>query len=264
MSDEMARLERAGFAGFRELAQKSHLSKYEKIGFPDSYRDRYEPLIFADILSKLTHLKSREGLTVLDIGPGCTDLPNMMIDLCQQQGHTLLLVDSHEMLALLPDASYIVKFAGRFPDECATFIADHMGGIDVILTYSVLHYVYRDSNVFDFLDQALGLLAARGQMLVGDIPNVSRRKRFFSSTTGVRFHQSFTQTDTLPDVKFNNLEFDQIDDAVILSIVSRARLAGFDSYILPQSDELPMANRREDVLFVRLRRHCVAEATDCR
>src|ERR1700738_1663277 len=90
------------YADFARLAADGRLSKYEKIGFPDSYRSGYEAAIFADIRTKLPRLGAR-GLTVLEIGPGCSDLPLMLIELCAAQGHQLHLVDSGEMLALLPD-----------------------------------------------------------------------------------------------------------------------------------------------------------------
>ena len=56
--------------------------------------------------------------------------------------------------------------------------------VDVILSYSVLHYVFVQQPLYEFLDTSLGLLADGGQMLLGDIPNVSKRKRFFSSAAG--------------------------------------------------------------------------------
>jgi hypothetical protein len=46
------------------------------------------------------------------------------------------------------------------------------------------------------------------------------------------------------------VEAGKIDDAVIVSLLLRCRLAGFDAYVLPQGPDLPMANRREDVLIV--------------
>ena len=33
--------------------------------------------------------------------------------------------------------------------------------------------------------------------------------------------------------------------------LQRARSAGFNSYVLPQADDLPMENRREDILIIR-------------
>jgi hypothetical protein len=88
-------------------------------------------------------------------------------------------------------------------------------------------------------------------MLIGDIPNVSKRKRFFSSETGVRFHKEFMRTADDPTVSFNQIEHDQIDDSIVFSILGRARAAGFDAYVLPQGRALPMANRREDILIQR-------------
>ena len=128
---------------------------------------------------------------------------------------------------------------------------EYKNKIDVILTYSVLHYVFDEGNLFGFLDKSLGLLSEGGQMLIGDIPNISKRKRFFASPSGVRYHQKFMKTREIPPVNFNILEENKIDDSVIMSIISRSRNAGFDAYLLPQPDILPMANRREDILIVK-------------
>ena len=88
-------------------------------------------------------------------------------------------------------------------------------------------------------------------MLVGDIPNYSKRRRFFSSEAGVKFHQEYTGTKTQPEINFNKILTDVIDDSVIFSMLMRAREEGLDSYVLPQGENLPMANRREDIIFVR-------------
>jgi hypothetical protein len=238
-----------GFEDFRRLAQEPGLSRYERIGFPDEYRAGFEAAILQDVRTKLTRLDAR-GLSVLDIGPGCSDLPTMLIEHCRSHGHHLVLIDSAEMLAHLPDGPGIEKHAALFP-QCAGFIEARQGTIDVILCYSVLHYVMVDVAFFRFLDQALTLLAPGGQFLIGDVPNVSKRKRFFASAAGVRFHREFMQTDEAPEVRFNRIEHDQIDDAVVLAIVQRARAQGFDAYVVPQDPALPMANRREDILIVR-------------
>src|SRR5665213_3236593 len=181
----------------------------------------------------------------------CSRLATMIVNLCRDQGHKLIAVDSPEMLRHLPCDPFISKIAGRFPDGCPELLASQHGKVDVILTYSVFHYVYAESNPFDFLDKSLALLAEGGQMLIGDIPSVSKRKRFFSSRAGVQFHQAYTQTDEVPAIIHNCLEPGKIDDAVMLGIIHHCRLAGFDAYILPQSDDLPMANRREDILVTR-------------
>ncbi len=237
------------FEDFRRFAQDNKLSKYERIGFPDSYRKEHEQNIFADIKTKLTLLDMQKK-TVLDIGPGCSDLPIMLIDLCRARGHQLHLIDSAEMLALLPDAPFIRKTAAFYPN-CPDMVSALEGKVDAILCYSVLHYVLVDAGFLRFLDTSLALLAPGGQLLIGDIPNISKRKRFFASETGVRYHQEFMKTTERPEVEFNRIEHDRIDDAIVLALLHRARAQGFDAYVVPQHPLLPLANRREDVLITR-------------
>jgi hypothetical protein len=248
-TEDYKRFANITFEDFRRMAQDESLSAYEKIGFPDSYRKGKEELIFEDIVTKLPSL-SGQGKLVLDIGPGCSDLPRLLIEKCREQGHKLLLVDSAEMLARLPNESFIEKFAFYYPSS-ETFLQSYARKVDVILTYSVLHYVFAESNVWKFLDYSLALLADGGEMLIGDIPNGSKRKRFFKSAAGIKFHQEFTGTNEIPDVVFNRIESDNIDDSVVLSLLMRARSAGFDAYVLPQRNDLSMANRREDILIRR-------------
>jgi hypothetical protein len=131
------------------------------------------------------------------------------------------------------------------------FIAKYSERVDVVIVYSVLHYVFDGADLFGFLDAAASLLAEGGHLLLGDIPNVSKRKRFFSSPAGVDFHRRFMETDNAPTVRHLGLEPTRIDDAVVIAILLRYRLAGFETYLLPQSGELPIHNRREDVLIVR-------------
>jgi cyclopropane fatty-acyl-phospholipid synthase-like methyltransferase len=231
------------------MAADDSLSRYEKIGFPNSYREGKEEAIFADIRSKLPILND-VGKVVLDIGPGCSELPLMLVELCRAQGHQLIQVDSSEMLARLPDEKFVTKIAAYYP-RCEELFEEYCGRVDAILGYSVLHYVFAESNVWEFLDRSLTLLAQGGEMLIGDIPNVSKRKRFFSSATGIRFHQEFTGTQEIPEVSYNQIERLNIDDAAILGLLARTRNQGFDGYVVPQRDDLPMANRREDILIRR-------------
>jgi hypothetical protein len=235
------------YAGFAKLATDARLSKYEKIGFPDSYRAGYEEAIFAEIRAKLPRLGER-GLAVVDIGPGCSDLPTMLIEHCRTQGHQLHVIDSPEMLAQLPDAPFIDKRPGPFP-KCRAGLADLIGKVDIMISYSVLHYVFLDANPFEFIDLGVELLAPGGEFLIGDIPNVSKRMRFFASEAGAAFHRAFAGDETTPEVAFNLPSPGKIDDAVILGLLTRARAAGVDAYVLPQSPTLPMHNRREDVLI---------------
>ncbi|MEL6524812.1 MAG: SAM-dependent methyltransferase [Chloroflexota bacterium] len=250
MSDKknLNRFAKLDFEGFRALASDESLSKYEKIGFPDSYREGYEEAIFQDILKKVPTLNA-ENKVILDIGPGCSELPHMLIEHCRQQSHQLVLIDSEEMLKQLPDANFITKVSGYYPNDVLETITAYQGKVDAVIVYSVLHYIFEEGNIYDFLDQSLSFLNNGGHMLIGDIPNISKRKRFFSSETGIAFHKDFMKTDEPPVVSYDQVEFTKIDDGVLFGLMLRARTQGFDSYLLPQPDSLPMANRREDLLI---------------
>ena len=249
MAAEKYDFSKIGFDDFRRFASDSNMSPYEKIGFPNFYREGAEAEIFDDICSKLLPL-NRSGCRVLDIGPGCSDLPRMLIEKCVANEHELHLVDSEEMLALLPDLPLIKKVAAKYPD-CPAEIAEWTGRIDAILCYSVMHYLITEVALLKWFDISLSLLAPGGYLLFGDIPNISKRKRFFSSEAGIRFHREFMKTEDSPVVEFNRIEFDNIDDSILVSLLLRARGQGFDAYLLPQRPTLPMANRREDLLIVR-------------
>lgn len=235
------------FEDFKTLATDESLSKYEKIGFPNSFREGKEAEIFADIRAKLPLLDQKEK-TILDIGAGCSDMPHLMLDHCRKQNHQLAFADSAEMLALLPDAPGVHKFPGFFPTT-GDAIAKQFGGVDVILCYSVFHYIFADTDYLAFIDASIALLNGGGDMLIGDIPNLDKRNRFFASANGIAFHRAYMKTDDLPVITPNSPELNAIDDKVLDGIVTRARSLGCDAYILPQPAGLPMANRRDDILI---------------
>lgn len=232
---------------FRELAQNANLSAQQKIGFPDNYRDGYDAAILTDIIAKLGGL-DKKGAVMADIGCGCGTLINSILDHCATTGVTPLLIDSAEMLDHL-NGPGIVKVTGRYPDNADAVRTAAPGGADYVLCYSVLHYIYVETNLFSFLDHVIDLLNPGGLALIGDIPNISKRKRFFSSAEGIAFHQNFMKTTDKPQVEFLKVEHGHIDDAILAALVQRAQAAGCDAYVLPQNQDLPMANRRDDLLI---------------
>lgn len=236
------------FEAFRALAGNPLLSRHEKVGFPDSYRQGKEEAIFRDLVAKLSSLQ-RHGARVIEVGPGCSQLPVMLAGRCAERGGELTWVDSAEMLALLPDAPHVRKLPGRFPQALLPELHALAGSVDTIVAYSVVQYVFAEGNVFQFLDTCLSLLAHGGELLIGDLPNQTMRKRFFASPLGVATHQRYTGRAEPPEVQFNRLEPGLIDDAAVLALLARARAQGFHAWVVPQAADLPMANRREDILI---------------
>lgn len=235
------------FDKFRELASAEGLSHHEKVGFPNEYREGKEESIFADMLSKV-HALNVGRPTVVEIGPGCSQLPIMLAQHCASNYGQVHFVDSQEMLQHLPDGPHVHKWPGRYPQIPGLFEA-LTGNVDAIIAYSVIQYVFAEGNLWEFVDRCLALLKDGGEILLGDIPNVTMRKRFFSSAEGIRTHQQFTGRNELPSVQFNQLEPARIDDSVVLAILSRARAEGYHAWVVPQGSDLPMANRREDILI---------------
>ncbi len=245
----VARFENLDYEGFKLLAKDPSLSSYEKIGFPDHYRKGKEPLIWQDIKTKLTNLTQQKKL-ILDIGPGCSELPDFLLNEAVENNSKVIFCDSEEMLAYHPDHPHLEKVQGPFPD-CWAQLCQYAGLADAILVYSVLHHIGNQSVIRQFLDRCLHLLACGGQLLIGDIPNHSKRVRFFSSPTGIEFHKKFTGRDELPNFSNKDEIKNKLDDSIVFSLIKHARDNGFDAYVVPQADELPMANRREDILIVR-------------
>lgn len=89
----------------------------------------------------------------------------------------LYLVDSKDMLDNLPDEKFITKFPCEFPKYEA--ILELKNSMDCIIIYSVLHHVVEYGNYIKFLDTAVELLKANGRLLLADISNITKKKRFY-------------------------------------------------------------------------------------
>jgi SAM-dependent methyltransferase len=250
LQKDFERFKNLSFDDFKQLAKDESLSIYQKIGFPDEYRKGKEEFILNDIIKKLD-IQNAQSKVLLDIGIGCSDLAKYIIHLCRTEKMTLLAVDSKEMLDNIEDAEHVEKYYGYFPDQMEELINKYSNNVDFIICYSIFHYVFYNTCSYRFLDIAVSLLKPGGKLLLADLPNISKRKRFFSSDTGILFHQKFTKTDTLPELKYLGIEPSQIDDGVVFGILQRYRNFGYETYLLQQNQYLPMANRREDILIVR-------------
>ncbi len=245
--DYLKKVERITFNQFKKMAQDDSLSPHEKIGFPNEYREQYTEAIFNDICNKLQALNESHK-KIADIGCGCDALALKMLDFGKKHGHQLYMLDSQEMLDLLPNDSFVHKVPGQFPKE-ETFLEENKEQFDAILVYSVMQHIILEDNPFTFIDRAVDLLAPGGRILLGDLPNRTKRKRFFLSPEGIRTHQDYTNSNEIPKVDMTELEPEKIDDSFVFAILLRYRMAGLETYLLPQSAECPMANRREDIII---------------
>lgn len=248
MSSQDRRFDNLTFEDFRKLAQDKDLSSFEKIGFPSAFREGHENSIFSDIKSKVTNLNLL-STRVLDIGCGCGTLAELVIENSKTLNQALTFIDSEEMLNENPDLDFLVKIPGKFPE--IPEISKLFETQDAIICYSVFQYILEETSFTKFIDTCLSLLAPRGQLLIGDIPNQSMRRRFLSSESGIEHHKKYFEDDTAPEIRPFETELGKCDDSTIIAIISRARASGFHAFLLPQNEKLPFSNRREDILIVR-------------
>ncbi|MGZ3932988.1 MAG: class I SAM-dependent methyltransferase, partial [Bacteroidia bacterium] len=183
----------------------------------------------------------------LDIGCGCDELTFELIELCKAKQHTLIMIDSEEMLKLIPNDKHIIKIAGKFPFHNEV-LESYAGKINHIICNSVLFYVFANDNMYTFLHEAVNLLKPGGHFLVADLPNIDKRDRFLNSEEGKKFQQNSNQVKG--STAHENRD-QKMDDTVLFSILARFRRFGCETYLMPQHHDLPMANRREDILIVK-------------
>lgn len=239
------------YEAFRDLAQNKHLSQNERIGFPDNYRQGFVEHIVTDITQKL-NLEDKPNSSFLDIGCGAGDLTSALLNICSSQDIKAVLVDSPEMLQHISETPIHSQVPGKFPDNFTAVIGEAKGGYHSILCYSVLHYIIIDHSIFDFIDAICLSLAQGGSALIGDIPNQSKRNRFFSQETGINYHKKFMQTNEPPIVEHYNIDRNTIDESVLDALIDRARANGCHGYLVPQLSTLPMHNRRDDLLIQKV------------
>jgi cyclopropane fatty-acyl-phospholipid synthase-like methyltransferase len=210
-----------------------------------------EKRAIVDIASKLA-LAPTDNL--LDIGCGAGNLTIPLSFLV----HSTTGVDHPRVVEALRE---------RLTDGSVSVIGGSFLEIDVpgsyqkILMYGVVSCLRDVDEVARFVDKAAGLLAPGGRLLVGDIPNVDKKRRFADSPAGRRFQAEWdalmADPDNVREVEWAREhlpaagETVQFDDAVVLGLVQRFRGNGLDVYCLPQPPDLAFGHTREDLLIER-------------
>lgn len=233
------------FDYYKEKATDGSLTTTEKCGRYLKQADD-ELNIFEDVRLKLPAL-NKENSLIIDIGCGCSDPVNKLIENSLTYKNNLVLVDSEEMLSHLPALDNITKIDTKFPDP--SFVEKYQNKADAIIVYSVFHCVYLESDFIMFTDSLVKLLKSGGTLLLADLPNATKKKRFLSSDEGKAFHKAWSNESSDPEVSWNQFEPGSLDDSLVIMLMLRYRQMGYETYLVPQDKHLPFSNTREDILI---------------
>ena len=210
----------------------------ERVGRPNR-AELIENQIFVDICEKVKLSTKRN---ILDIGSGCGNLARSLIEFSLNSGSSVTFVDSTEVIEVLKDEnieiarSQFKTVEGYFPDITRDLSTDY----DCIIAYSVMHYV---ENPKKFILGALRLLDENGVLLIGDIPNSDKKRRFMrEGNQNYRFNRIW-KTD------FSR----HYSERELGRYIRLIRKRGFEAYLIPQNNTFPHSGSREDLLVFRNR-----------
>lgn len=208
-----------------------------------SVQSEAERLVVADVAEKL-RLEPGSDLLEIGCGPGNLLIPlSFMVSRCVGVDH--------------PDV--IDVFRRRYSSETIELIGGDFLETDIgqtfdrILVYSVLPTMPDRECLFAFVDKALERLRPDGRMLLGDLNNIDKKRRFEASERGAEFDREWKRLrDARPMQPVDGPTDDvvRIDDALILDIVGHLRDRGWHALICEQPQNLPFGNTREDILVV--------------
>ena len=232
------------FDWYGAVADKS--VDYTELSGRYSSQRQDEKGIFADVSKKLD-LKPVDSVLEIGCGVGQILIPaSFMVSQATGVDHPKILsalrrrfpVDEIE---LIPGNFLDLKF-----DEDCQF--------NKVLVYSVLQTLPDWKTIELFLSRALRLVAPGGKILIGDIPNTSKKQRFLSTEQGLAFHKEWRKK--TPESKLTGIEKPptaaEIDDSRIQEILQILEDNGFEADRMNQPKTLPFSNSREDILGRRI------------
>ena len=228
----------------------SPINNFTKLAGRYNIQDESERLVIMDIINKL-EINNKDDLLEIGCGAGNLLIPlSFFVNRATGVDHPQLIKRLNNRFN---DHEKIETVCGNFLQIDKTAFTKHY---TKILIYSVIHYLSNEDELKDFIQKSLSILSKGGKLLIGDIPNISKKNRFIKSETGKTFKDKW---DKLVNEKCKNvilpksIEKDMslicIDDNIILQIVRYFREKGYNVFILPQDFNLPFGYTREDILI---------------
>lgn len=201
--------------------------------------------IAPEVMKKI-ELKTTDSL--LDIGCNCGDVTIPLSFMCDK----VTVVDGPGPIARIKrrtsDYNKFTYVEGDFLE------VDIQEKFDCIIAIGVLLYVNPFEKKVEFIQKALDMLKPGGRLLISDIVNNDRKKRFANSEKGKEVDQAYRekfQLFTEEDVAISKHKFEGefLNDVQLMEVLLKFRERGYETYLLPQSPELPFGYTRDDILI---------------
>ena len=201
--------------------------------------------ICKDICKKLSLNKSDD---IFDIGTGDGKIVNYLSKKCK----SATTIDSEEVINRTTQSKKIRYLKGNIHEEGKKI----KKRFDKILVYSVVQYFRNVKEVITFINLCLKLLKNEGMILIGDIPNRDMDLRYQNTKNYKKLSRIFDKKRRLYITKLekdffsnNQVKTIQFSDRILFSLMKKFNTSKYESYILPQNDNLPYSVKRVDFLI---------------
>ena len=201
--------------------------------------------IYKDICKKLSLNKSDD---IFDIGTGDGKIINYLSKKCK----SATTIDSEEVINRTNRNKKIIYLKGNIHKEGKKI----KKRFDKILVYSVVQYFRNAKEVITFINLCLKLLKNEGMILIGDIPNKDMDLRYQNTKNYKKLSRIFDKKRKLYITKLekdffsnNKVKTIQFSDKILFSLMKKFNTSKYESYILPQNDNLPYSVKRVDFLI---------------
>ena len=222
----------SGYNEFIERSTRTDIDLNEKLGFYNLHRNANEKIISEHIWFLLGYFNLNRSVKILDIGSGGSELSRQILNISNANDCNYIINDSEEIISQSVLKNYKNICTGRFPDVLNNLKKDY-GSFDVILCYSVWHYIRNDNLVNVFFEAAKEILNGGGLIFLGDVPILEQK-----------LANSHSNHSREINVK-NAFSYSEIQD--YLKVLGNE----FSLYISPQPRSLTLSPHRSEILFYR-------------
>ena len=234
------------FENYSKLARQHDTGNTEVAG-RYRFQASAERRIINDVIGKLA-INSDDSLLEIGCGPG-----NILLPLSYQVARAAG-IDNEAALGRLAARCGRSMHIATYPGD---FLSMELPEplFSKVLIYSVLQYVDSLASAIRFLRRALSLLCPGGRLMLGDLPNHDKKRRFTESQSGMLASQEWSALVSDAGLHpLSGLPQDNrvlvVDDDLLLSLLKCGRTDGYESYLLPQPTDLPFGHTRDDLIFV--------------